>query len=110
MTKIETQPWGNAHIKFLPGQFSKEAVQKAAKQVNPTFHAPGDLFVMVDTEAHQTIAQVPGGSKPSIFGAIGTDQEALITALSKARDFLKKLYPAHKGPVLPRITELQKRG
>lgn len=90
---IQDQSWGNAKVKFLPRQFSPQDIQDATKAVKPDFEAPEDTFVMVDTEGHHTIAQIPTGEKPAIFGAKGTDKNALIDALSHARDFLKKLYP-----------------
>ena len=90
MMLFANQPWGNAQIKYFPGQYPQKEVQKAAKAVTPDFDAPSDTLVLLDKEGRHTIAQVPSSTEEHhIFTANGTDAPALVSVLTQTRDFLK---------------------
>lgn len=116
MTLIQTQPWGSAQIKFLPGkdQILRSDLKKAIVQVEPDFNTPQDTFVMIDKEGDHTIAQVSSTPEPAIFGADGTGFNALVSVLQQTRDFFKKFYPPSSGsqpagPLLPILANWNKK-
>jgi hypothetical protein len=94
--KLLSVPWGTSRIHFLPSDFDKDKVDKAAQQVSPDFSTPPGDEVALAWDNGDTFAVTKGAARQQFTHCAEDEEAELKGILQKVAAFWAKLYPKTK--------------